>query len=61
MRLSASLSDPVAALGGISFPSFVSIGNIPVNHSEFFAPVIEPTMSTGTQDLVVAALAYLEK
>ena len=35
--------------------------DIPVNHSEFFAPVIEPTLSTGTQSLVVAALAYLAK
>jgi hippurate hydrolase len=35
--------------------------DIPVNHSEFFAPVIEPTLSTGTQALVVAALAYLVK
>jgi hippurate hydrolase len=35
--------------------------DIPVNHSEFFAPVIEPTLSTGTQTLVVAALTYLAK
>ncbi|HET8781124.1 MAG TPA: amidohydrolase [Pyrinomonadaceae bacterium] len=35
--------------------------DIPVNHSEFFAPVIEPTLSTGTTALVVAALAYLAK
>jgi hippurate hydrolase len=35
--------------------------DIPVNHSEFFAPVIEPTLSTGTQALVVAALTYLRK
>jgi amidohydrolase len=35
--------------------------DIPVNHSEFFAPVIEPTLSTGTEALVVAALAYLAK
>lgn len=35
--------------------------DIPVNHSEFFAPVVEPTLSTGTQALVVAALAYLAK
>ena len=35
--------------------------DIPVNHSEFFAPVIEPTLSHGTQALVVAALAYLAK
>jgi len=35
--------------------------DIPVNHSEFFAPVIEPTLSAGTQALVVAAMAYLSK
>lgn len=35
--------------------------DIPVNHSEFFAPVIEPTLSVGTQALVVAALTYLAK
>ncbi|TWP32803.1 amidohydrolase [Leekyejoonella antrihumi] len=33
--------------------------DIPVNHSPFFAPVIQPTLDTGTQALVVAALAYL--
>jgi hippurate hydrolase len=35
--------------------------DIPVNHSEFFAPVIEPTLSHGTQAVVVAALTYLAK
>jgi len=35
--------------------------DIPVNHSEYFAPVIEPTLSHGTQALVVAALTYLAK
>lgn len=35
--------------------------DIPVNHSEFFAPVIEPTLPNGTQALVVAALTYLAK
>jgi amidohydrolase len=35
--------------------------DIPVNHSEFFAPVIEPTLSAGTRALVVAALTYLSK
>jgi len=35
--------------------------DVPVNHSEFFAPVIEPTLSIGTQALVVAALTYLTK
>jgi hippurate hydrolase len=33
--------------------------DIPVNHSQFFAPVIQPTLSVGTQALVVATLAYL--
>jgi hippurate hydrolase len=35
--------------------------DIRVNQSEFFAPVIEPTLCTGTQTLVIAALAYLAK
>lgn len=35
--------------------------DIPVNHSEFYAPVIEPTLSNGTRALVVAAMAYLSK
>jgi hypothetical protein len=35
--------------------------DIPVNHSELFAPVIEPTLSIGTQALVGAALTYLAK
>jgi metal-dependent amidase/aminoacylase/carboxypeptidase family protein len=33
--------------------------DIPVNHSPDFAPVIQPTLDTGTQALVVAALAWL--
>jgi hippurate hydrolase len=33
--------------------------DIPVNHSQFFAPVVQPTLSVGTQTLVVATLAYL--
>ena len=35
--------------------------DIPVNHSEFYAPVIEPTLSRGTEALVVAAMTYLSK
>jgi hippurate hydrolase len=35
--------------------------DIAVNHSEFFAPVIEPTLSMGTRALVVAVLTYLAK
>jgi len=35
--------------------------DIPVNHSARFAPAIQPTLDTGTQALVVAALAWLAK
>ncbi len=33
--------------------------DIPVNHSAYFAPVIEPTLGTGIEAMVVAALAWL--
>lgn len=33
--------------------------DIPVNHSPAFAPVIQPTLDTGTQTLVTAALVWL--
>ena len=33
--------------------------DIPVNHSAAFAPDLQPTLDTGTQALVVAALAWL--
>jgi hippurate hydrolase len=33
--------------------------DIPVNHSAYFAPVIQPTLDTGIQAMVVAALAWL--
>ncbi len=33
--------------------------DIPVNHSPRFAPVIQPTLDTGTQALVIGALAWL--
>ena len=33
--------------------------DIPVNHSALFAPVIQPTLDTGIQAMVVAALAWL--
>ena len=35
--------------------------DIPVNHSANFAPVIQPTIDTGTEALVVAALAWLAR
>ncbi len=33
--------------------------DIPVNHAATFAPVVQPTLDTGTQALVLAALAWL--
>ena len=33
--------------------------DIPVNHSAGFAPVLQPTLDTGTQAVVTAALAWL--
>ncbi len=33
--------------------------DIPVNHSSTFAPILQPTLDTGTEALVVAALAWL--
>jgi hippurate hydrolase len=33
--------------------------DVPVNHSARFAPVVQPTLDTGTQALVAAALAWL--
>lgn len=35
--------------------------DIPVNHSPYFAPVIQPTLRTGVEALVVAALTFLGK
>ena len=35
--------------------------DIPVNHSPHFAPVIQPTLDTGTAALVAAALAWLAR
>jgi hippurate hydrolase len=33
--------------------------DVPVNHSAMFAPVIQPTLDTGTKALVAASLAWL--
>ncbi|MEV5650186.1 amidohydrolase [Nocardia sp. NPDC052254] len=33
--------------------------DIPVNHSPAFAPVLQPTLDTGTEALIVGALAWL--
>ncbi|KPI38824.1 putative amidohydrolase YhaA [Cyphellophora attinorum] len=34
---------------------------VPTNHSPFFAPVLQPTLKTGVEALVVASLTYLGK
>jgi amidohydrolase len=54
------------AIGGIdpvTFSAAEQAGrvnqDIPVNHSARFAPIVQPTLDTGTQALVVAALAWL--
>jgi amidohydrolase len=36
------------------------LDTLPINHSPEFAPVVEPTLSTGIQALVVAARAWLQ-
>ena len=53
-------------IGGIDPDTYRAAGaagrvaqDIPVNHSASFAPVLQPTLDTGTQALVVAALAWL--
>ena len=52
--------------GGIDADTFAAAAaagrisqDIPVNHSPTFGPVIQPTLDTGTEALVVAALAWL--
>lgn len=37
------------------------LDSIPTNHSPFFAPVVQPTLKTGTEALVVGALSFLGK
>ncbi|KAL6252982.1 hypothetical protein RBB50_000701 [Rhinocladiella similis] len=46
------------------FDSMIKEGKsheLPVNHSPFFAPVIEPTLKTGIDAMVVAALSFVGK
>lgn len=54
------------AIGGTDPIAFGAAGqagrvnqDIPVNHSAGFAPTLQPTLDTGTQALVVAALSWL--
>lgn len=34
---------------------------IPINHSGLFHPVVQPTLSTGTDAYIVSALTWLKK
>lgn len=36
------------------------LDDIPTNHSPFFAPVVQPTLRTGTEAMVVGALTFLD-
>ncbi len=49
-------ADPAAFSAAGQIP-----GDIPVNHSPRFAPVIQPTLDTGTAALVASALAWLAR
>ena len=37
------------------------LNEIPINHSAYFAPVVQPTLRTGVEGLVVGALTFLVK
>lgn len=67
-RIPVALGAPYTfwALGGIDTKKWHAAEaagtlatDIPANHSPHFAPVIEPTLKTGTAAIVVAALAWL--
>ncbi len=53
----------IGGIDAVSYQSAEQAGriaqDIPVNHSARFAPVIQPTLDTGMQALVVGALALL--
>lgn len=53
-------SDPAAFAGATDPESMQSVvRGLPMNHSPLFAPVLEPTLSTGVSALTAAALAWL--
>ncbi|CAM5378992.1 amidohydrolase [Streptomyces xanthochromogenes] len=51
-------TDPEAY--GSAFAAGTVDRDIPSNHSPFFAPVVEPTLTTGVTALTTAALAWLD-
>jgi hippurate hydrolase len=56
-RLPDAFGTPYTYWGVGGFPP----GRGVPNHSPFFAPLIQPTLDTGTEAIVVAALSYLGK
>ncbi|MER5437845.1 amidohydrolase [Streptomyces sp. NPDC002790] len=50
-------TDPAAYEKAVAAGSLTS--DIPVNHSPYFAPVLQPTLDTGVRALTAAALAWL--
>ena len=56
-RLPDAFGTPYTYWGVGGFPA----GHGVPNHSPFFAPLIQPTLDTGTEAIVVAALSYLGK
>lgn len=55
-RIPDAFGTPYFYWGVGGFPADV---DAPPNHSPFFAPLVQPTLDTGTSALVVASLAYL--
>ena len=54
-------SDPAQFAGASDVDQIAArVAQLPSNHSPLFAPVIEPTLSTGVSALVAAARAWLD-
>jgi metal-dependent amidase/aminoacylase/carboxypeptidase family protein len=47
--------------GGYPKEAFEAGGNIAYNHNAHFAPILQPTLQTGMEGYVVAALAFVGK
>lgn len=43
------------------YESKEKLNELPINHSPYFAPALQPTLTTGVDCLVVAALTFLGK
>jgi hippurate hydrolase len=53
-------ADPAAFAGATSAADIITrVAELPSNHSPLYAPVVEPTLGTGTRALAAAARAWL--